>query len=301
MKKTIFACSVLALCLFATAGIASFTQGPIPNDLKQKLFDKGLWKETCPDPLERFSLLHISYYDFKGTPHDDGRMIVIDAAAPYVLDIFKKLYRENFPLEKVRLTSEYGGDDNLSMADNNTSAFNCREVTGGGLISAHAYGLAVDINPAMNPFVGPLDKEKGTAEVLPPAGLGFLNRSNERPGMVNGSVISIFEKNGFPVWGGKWNDPIDWQHFQTSRTISQLIASMTPNDAQKMFGIYVKYHNMLTKASYKEEGARLGELYKQDSANFMRILSANIKRLNDLPPKEAVQFIEKELTTPVSN
>ena len=41
----------------------------------------------------------------------------------------------------------YGGDDNRSMAADNSSAYNCRMVAGTSTFSDHAYGAAVDINP----------------------------------------------------------------------------------------------------------------------------------------------------------
>jgi len=127
-------------------------------------------------PLDRLVLLRLSYFDFFGRPHDDGRMIVMDAASPRVLNLFKKLYNIKFPIEKIHLTSEYSGDDNISMAANNTSSYNCREVTGGGLPSSHSYGIAIDINPTVNPYVSPIDKKKGTMEVLPYQGTEFMGR-----------------------------------------------------------------------------------------------------------------------------
>lgn len=283
----------LMLVSLSAAG-ADFRQGPIPDDLRQKMIADGLWKESCPVPLDRLAMLHISYYDFEGKSHDDGKMIVIDAAGPYVLDAFKKLYDRKFPIKSIKLAGEYGGDDYLSMADNNTTAFNCREVTGGGAVSIHSYGLAIDVNPAMNPFVGPLDKEKGTAEIFPPAGLGFLNRTNKRAGMIE-PIVPVFEKDGFPVWGGRWNDPIDWQHFQTSRTVAELLKAMTPQHAKKFFEVYVKHHKVLTDAAFKEEGGKLPALYRQDGGRFMRILSKYLTTLDSKPPKEAVQFIEGQM------
>ena len=39
------------------------------------------------------------------------------------------------------------------MEANNTSAFNYREITGGGRLSNHAYGRAIDINILLNPYI----------------------------------------------------------------------------------------------------------------------------------------------------
>ncbi|MFA5523298.1 MAG: M15 family metallopeptidase [Tissierellales bacterium] len=55
--------------------------------------------------------------------------------------------------------------DELSMANNNTSAFCSRELTGkDGVFSNHSYGIAIDINPIQNPYV------KG-ATILPKEGV----------------------------------------------------------------------------------------------------------------------------------
>ena len=50
-------------------------------------------------------------------------------------------------------SSDYGGDDDRSMAADNTSAYNCRRVAGSDRWSDHAYGAAIDINPVENPYL----------------------------------------------------------------------------------------------------------------------------------------------------
>jgi hypothetical protein len=39
------------------------------------------------------------------------------------------------------------------MEDNNTSAFNCRDIPGTNEPTQHAYGRAIDLNPLLNPSV----------------------------------------------------------------------------------------------------------------------------------------------------
>ena len=45
--------------------------------------------------------------------------------------VFRDLYDARFPIERMEPIDVYGGDDNRSIKANNTSAFNCRAVTGG--------------------------------------------------------------------------------------------------------------------------------------------------------------------------
>ena len=50
-------------------------------------------------------------------------------------------------------TGDASGSDWNSIDHNNTSAFCYRDATGGGNLSKHALGLAIDINPQQNPYV----------------------------------------------------------------------------------------------------------------------------------------------------
>lgn len=73
-------------------------------------------------------------------------------------------YAARFPLRRMHLVDAYGGDDDRSMAADNSSAYNCRTVAGRRTFSAHAYGAAIDLNPVENPYVT-------AGGVLPPAGV----------------------------------------------------------------------------------------------------------------------------------
>ena len=129
------------------------TVSSLPANLAKEMKNTGVWKEESPVPLERLSLVNISYFDFAGNEHNDGEMIVLDVVALMVADIFAQMYKMHFPINKIRSTHHYLGDDDASMADNNSSAYCCRTIARTGLISVHAYGVAVDINPMQNPYV----------------------------------------------------------------------------------------------------------------------------------------------------
>jgi hypothetical protein len=124
--------------------------------------------------------------------------------------VFGRLYGAGFPIRRMERIEVYGGDDDASMAADNTSAFNCREITGGGSMSIHSWGKAIDINTVENPYV-----RGGTVE--PPAGAEFLDRGNVRPGMiVDGDVaVTAFGEIGFE-WGGHWSSLQDYQHFEAA-------------------------------------------------------------------------------------
>ena len=106
----------------------------------------------------------------------------------------------------MRLVDDFGGQDLASMQANNTSAFNCRNVAGTSSLSWHAYGLAIDINPLVNPYV----TQRG---VSPPEGAPYVDRASTTPGLITpGDVVTTaFEQAGWS-WGGTWRSP-DYQHF----------------------------------------------------------------------------------------
>jgi len=141
----------------------------------------------------------------------------------------------------------YNGDDHAAMADNNTSCYIDRNIIGGTKKSLHAYGLAIDINPIENPFVT-MDSDKGTATYDPQAGLAYANRLEKRLGKPKRSgmaeeVIGIFSANGFYWWGGYWDTPIDYQHFQLNGMLAELYLTMKPQAAKSLFKTVTQYFN----------------------------------------------------------
>ena len=121
---------------------------------------------------------------------------------------FAGLFADRFPVEQITPVRHFKGDDDASMAANNTSAFNCRPVAGRKRYSQHAYGRALDLNPVQNPYV------KGK-KVLPPAGEAHLDRKAKAMGKVTPGVVAHFKAAGWR-WGGHWRSLKDYQHFSAN-------------------------------------------------------------------------------------
>lgn len=191
---------------------------------------------------ERLSLVKFSYLGFDGSNHHDGEIMVMDAAAESVLRIFTKLREIRFPIAKARLIDHYDGSDDASIADDNTSAFNSRNVAGTNSLSLHAYGLAIDLNPLENPYVQHLG---GNLKFSPPAGAAYTNRFKGQPekqlrlGLAE-AVIDVFAEEGFSIWGGYWKSAIDYQHFQVSRGLAEQLARLAPAQAHDVFAQHVE-------------------------------------------------------------
>jgi hypothetical protein len=73
----------------------------------------------------------------------------------------------------------------------------------------HAYGLAVDINPLENPYVG-------CGQSRDPATKPYFDRSRHRRGMVTPRAIAAFGSIGWG-WGGAWaGNTKDYMHFSST-------------------------------------------------------------------------------------
>lgn len=168
------------------------------------------WRPGCPVPLADLRLLSVTHIGFDGQPRA-GELVVHAAVANDIVGVFRALFDARFPIEQMRLVDDFGGDDDQSMAANNTSAFNCRRATGSGRWSEHAYGKAIDINPVQNPYV------TRSGSVLPPAGSAFVHRDPAVPGVIisDGPVAGAFDAIGWG-WGGRWSGGKDYQHFSAS-------------------------------------------------------------------------------------
>jgi hypothetical protein len=217
----------LALSSFARADSIS----PISSALCRDMEQRHVMNPGAPVGCERLALVRFAYFGFDGHEHSDGELVVLDAVADQVLAIFAELRSRRFPLRQARLMNAFEGDDDASIEQNNTSAFNDRKVIGTNSVSMHAYGVAIDINPVQNPY---LERSRGRLEVAPKSGSDFIARTPLRPGMAE-SAIGVFAAHGFSVWGGRWRSAIDYQHFQISRELTAKLIAMPPRQARVFF------------------------------------------------------------------
>lgn len=190
--------------------ISEFTGNtePIPEDIQQQM-RKYTWHKSCPVDIEDLAYLKLTYWGFDNKSHQ-GVLIVNKNLAPQVLAIFKDLYIQKFPIEKMRPMYLYKGDDDASMLDDNTSAFDCRMQTDfPNLFSIHSYGGAIDINPLINPYVN-------GNKVAPSQGRKYLGKNVHHKGKITAQsfIVKDLAKYGW-VWGGSWPGEIhDYQHFE---------------------------------------------------------------------------------------
>jgi len=190
---------------------SGFSQQQIPDRVFARMQGKS-FPVGCKVSRNDLRYLRIKHYDLQGRVHE-GEMICNKRIANDLIDIFKELYRQKYPIERMRLIDDYDADDDKSMRANNTSCFCYRRVEGYNKLSNHSMGMAVDINPLYNPLYKRYSNGK---ELVQPSN---AKRYCDRKASFNYKIVKgdllyrLFVNHGFE-WGGDWHSKKDYQHFE---------------------------------------------------------------------------------------
>ena len=188
-----------------------FSVQPIPDSVFLRMQGRS-WPEGCTVRRDDLRYLRLSHFDAEKKEHV-GEMVCNKVIANDLLEIFRELYRQKYPIQRIRLIDDYEAIDERSMRDNNTSCFCYRKVSGTTKLSKHATGMAVDINTLYNPYVR--TGKDGRRIVEPATATKYVNRRKSFPyKIVKGDLLyRLFLQHGFK-WGGSWRTMKDWQHFE---------------------------------------------------------------------------------------
>lgn len=187
------------------------------DDVYNRIIGKS-YRENENVGLADLKYLKMAHYNFDHQIQM-GEMIVNVAIYEDVLNVFKELLDIEYEVQSMYLVDNYwtgDGDstDSASIDVNNTSSFNYRPITGGSKLSNHAYGRAIDLNPQQNPYVtnGYYSHENAAP---------YIDRACGEPHVIvaGDSCYNVFKKYGFS-WGGEWENPKDYQHFEKSENSS---------------------------------------------------------------------------------
>lgn len=177
--------------------------------------DDRSYKTYCTVPREDLRYIKLLHRGYQGEIRV-GELMVNALLAEEIKEIFRILFENGYQIEKMHLVDDYEADDDRSVNDNNTSCFNFRLTTSGNGLSNHAAGCAIDINPRQNPYFevqadGSLRGENEDAE---------LYQDRDVPDAAEKHMIDhedlccrLFLQRGY-VWGGDWENPVDYQHFE---------------------------------------------------------------------------------------
>lgn len=183
-----------------------FISSPVPEQVKERMIGKSMPK-TMPISFEELRYLILPYFDFDGNVQT-GEMVCHKSIAKDLLFVFRTLFRLGYPIYSIRLVDDFDGNDEASMQANNTSCFNYRTIMGTNILSNHAFGMAVDVNPLQNPWVR-------NGLVNPTNAIPYVDRSRDFLHKIDrkDACYIIFKTKGF-TWGGDWSPSKDYQHFQ---------------------------------------------------------------------------------------
>ena len=179
----------------------------------QTLLKERAWRPGCPVPLSGLRLVTVSHWGFDGKTRL-GRLVVHRDYAVPMTRVFRRLHELRFPIRHMQLDDLYGTKEDRPAGGDVTGSFFCRQAAASpctgrartGTWSNHAYGLAVDVNPVENPYVG-------CGMTRDPAALRYVDRTPLRKGMVTPAVVRAFRSIGWG-WGGDWSGQTkDYMHF----------------------------------------------------------------------------------------
>ncbi|MBR1575722.1 MAG: M15 family metallopeptidase [Bacteroidales bacterium] len=192
--------------------LLAFTALPVEGEILDRISCIS-YKPGESLPPEQLRYLRIPHYP---QIHGDivlGEMVCNVAIAEDLLAIFRALFVRHYPIARMQLVDDFGGDDDASMRANNSSCFNDRPKSWSRTEkSKHALGLAVDINPFYNPMVR---VRGGVMKVFPSESMAFADRSQVFDYKISREDICYkeFVARGFR-WGGAWRSSQDYQHFE---------------------------------------------------------------------------------------
>lgn len=153
---------------------------------------------TGHDPVTGKRLLEVLpvvYHGYDGKVHL-GQVVVHSFAVTKFAKMFLTMWRLNFPIYSAIPQSQFGYDDQASMAANNTMVY--RPEPG----SEHWLGFTGDYNPKQNPF--DRTKYQNPQPIEPP---GAVYDPTAKGTILEDSQLRReFTKAGFE-WGGGWGNP----------------------------------------------------------------------------------------------
>ncbi len=163
------------------------------------------YRTGCPVAPPRLSTITMNFIGYDKKVHTGGILIVRTTLASKVVGAFTTGMKGSFPIKEMLNPNAFKGSDTSMMNAGNTSAFNCRQVTGNPYaVSPHSYGIAIDVNTWENPYEDPSGHWYGNVKYAyyRPASVAGL--------LVVSSPLTVALRSS----GATWLRPFDWQHFQ---------------------------------------------------------------------------------------
>lgn len=165
-------------------------------------FSEAVAGASAPQSIiDELELIDITYISTDKKLHQ-GQVLTNKRLAPDIKEIFQVMLEQEFIIERAVPIVAYNWSDSLSMANNNSYSFCYRNIS----YSAHAKGLAIDINPRFNPLRWKTENQPNQPQgaVLDTTVNGTLH--------ANHPIVQEFKKRGFR-WGHSFSKYWDDHHF----------------------------------------------------------------------------------------
>ena len=181
---------------------------PVGPEQWARIKAAGMARTGCPVTRKDLRRVEVNYWGFDDAVHRGVLVVNADVAAS-TARVFTRLFDARFPIHRMRPMEEYGGDDQLAMLDDDTSAYNCRTVAQQNApptASPHANGRAIDVNPYENPWQDP------RCRCWSPSATYGTHRVG-RGVIVKGDVVWTAFTDEHWIWQDI--SITDWMHFDT--------------------------------------------------------------------------------------
>lgn len=174
------------------------------------------YRSGCPVAPSQLTTSEMNFYGYNGRIQRGVIITRSGITTTRVQQAFATSGQSPWPIKMMYNPDHFKGDDPTMLAYGNTSAFNCRKVTGSPYsTSPHSYGTAIDINDFENPYQDSSGKWWPVDNGSNGAAYWRTHRSAVAgKGVLTGSDVmtrALTSKGAF--WGARWSNP-DYQHFQ---------------------------------------------------------------------------------------
>lgn len=161
------------------------------------------YRHPTPVLVDDLILIRFIHWDFNGKDKV-GQIVLHRNITGAFIEIMKIAYDIQYPLTQAVILDDVAikGNYRLSLETNNTSGFHSGKDASGMGLSKHAYGLAIDLNPRINPMV---INEK---LVFPSNSNTFVDNSVYHSGRLHEThdIVLAFMERGFE-WHGFLDTP----------------------------------------------------------------------------------------------
>lgn len=208
MKICVLAVMAGMFCALVIVGCAP-KAGEVLLTQKQAVYENQP-PDVDPRVQKHLEVVTVRYVDDHGVDHP-GQVVIHTGLADDIREVFRFMHSAGFPVASVLPIAhpeiQKKGPYGISPCTDNTSGYVWRPGVGLGTLSMHGLGMAIDINPHINPYI------KGDL-VLPPGAV----YDPEVPGTFTPTspVVLLFKKLGW-IWGGDWSvrdTVVDYMHFE---------------------------------------------------------------------------------------